>query len=222
MKYFILPIIITLSIFSTALADTKAELRVNPTGEIHFIGANLLRKHALNLYTIEAWGFKWITNLPYGVKMESLYGASIKPEDSQEGHLLDITGKFILQETGYQIDAINIKDLSINTGTPPPPAPEPIITPTTPIAITKEPKKTSSTPLGEITMLLKNGYRGTQITTLQKFLKKQGLMDKDYIVGVFGNSTEAALKKFQKANNIEATGTVGPKTKTLINSLLEN
>ncbi len=221
MKYFICSILLSASLASFAFADTKAELHIVPTGEVHFLGATLLRKHASNLYTVETWGFKWFTNIPYGTKMESAYGEPIKPEDIQGGDTIDVAGKLILQDSAYQIEASSIKDLSIKTGVPAPlpPAPPAVQPPTpapAPMAISSPPK----TPKG-LTMALKKGYRGGQVTVLQKFLKKQGLMDNNSVSGVFGAGTEEALKKFQEANALEASGTAGPKTRAFINALLQ-
>lgn len=224
MKYIISSILIGLLGYSFALADTKADFSISSAGEVHFIGADLLRKHASNLYTVETWGFRWLTNIPYGTKIESMYGAPVAPEDVQEGHLLDMTGKLVLQDSIYQIEAVYIKDLSITTGTPPPP-PAPI-SPPTPLPPTPKPapapevKKIPVAASQGLTMNLKNGYRGGQVTILQKFLKKQNILDDGSVTGIFGQSTEDALKKFQEANALEASGTTGPKTRTLINSLL--
>jgi peptidoglycan hydrolase-like protein with peptidoglycan-binding domain len=62
------------------------------------------------------------------------------------------------------------------------------------------------------------GSHGSDVSALQQILNQQGYLPTsptDY----FGSLTAAALKKFQTAHGIEALGGVGPKTRTLLNSL---
>jgi putative chitinase len=54
-------------------------------------------------------------------------------------------------------------------------------------------------------MLLKNGSKGNDVVTLQKFLKVDP-------IGTFGPKTEAAVKAWQKANGLKDDGIVGPGT----------
>jgi len=54
-------------------------------------------------------------------------------------------------------------------------------------------------------MLLKKGSRGDQVKLVQEFLEIT-------IDGDFGPKTEAAVKSWQFANNLDADGIVGPKT----------
>ncbi len=207
----------------SAYAETNPELRITPAGEIHLIGVELWQKHAANLYTVRAWGMKWIIEIPYGLTLLSAHDAAIKPEEFTQGSLLEIKGKVFTKNTlDYSIDPSMIKNLSVQTGkpksvppTPPPAVPEPAKKPVviTPPAATEKQKG--------LYMLLKKGYRGGQVSLLQKFLKGQGLVKDDAISGYFGAETEKALKKFQEANNLETTGTLGPKTRALINSLAQ-
>lgn len=57
---------------------------------------------------------------------------------------------------------------------------------------------------------LKLGSTGKEVTELQKILKISP-------TGYFGSLTRATLIKFQKANNLPQTGTVGPMTRTILN-----
>ena len=59
--------------------------------------------------------------------------------------------------------------------------------------------------------VLKEGSRGAAVTALQKELKQAGV-DPGKADGVFGPKTQAAVKKFQKAHNLDADGIAGPKT----------
>jgi N-acetylmuramoyl-L-alanine amidase len=67
---------------------------------------------------------------------------------------------------------------------------------------------------------LKKGSTGTEVSALQKMLTQSGV----YSCGVtatFGPCTEKGVKDFQKKYKIDQTGTVGPKTRAKLNSLVE-
>ena len=57
---------------------------------------------------------------------------------------------------------------------------------------------------------LKNGSKGEDVSTLQQALNKTG--DTLKIDGIFGHLTEAAVKRFQAANNLTVDGIVGEHT----------
>ena len=65
--------------------------------------------------------------------------------------------------------------------------------------------------------------KGSGVALLQEFLQKNnwGISNNDPVSGYFGSVTEKALIKFQQANGLEAAGTLGPKTRELINSLIK-
>lgn len=73
---------------------------------------------------------------------------------------------------------------------------------------------------------LKQGDSSSDIAALQAYLEKAGFGvgkpgkpgSKDRYTNTFGPSTKSALKKFQKAHGIPATGNFGDKTRTYINS----
>ncbi|WP_035186059.1 L,D-transpeptidase family protein [Alteribacter aurantiacus] len=60
-------------------------------------------------------------------------------------------------------------------------------------------------PVSSSTPTLQMGSRGAAVTDLQRQLTNKGYSTKG-IDGIFGRNTEAALKKFQKDNNITANG----------------
>ncbi|CAH0344030.1 L,D-transpeptidase family protein [Bacillus sp. CECT 9360] len=60
--------------------------------------------------------------------------------------------------------------------------------------------------------ILKKGSRGAEVKELQQALTKRGYSTKG-IDGVFGQNTDIAVRKFQKANKLKADGIVGPATK---------
>lgn len=71
---------------------------------------------------------------------------------------------------------------------------------------------------GGIISNLSQGNRNKQVLMLQGVLRAfvPGYKS-EYLSGYFGPKTAAALKEFQKINNIAQTGSVGPKTKEIIN-----
>ena len=69
-----------------------------------------------------------------------------------------------------------------------------------------------------IRVTLKNGSRGEAVKTLQEMLNKLGY-DAGKVDGIFGSNTEAAVKRFQAANNLAVDGIVGTKTQELLEAL---
>jgi len=64
----------------------------------------------------------------------------------------------------------------------------------------------------KITRTLMVGSRGADVTLLQEYLNKKGLLGVK-ATGYFGMLTEAAVKAFQKQHGFEQVGFVGPKTR---------
>ncbi|OGG50473.1 hypothetical protein A2763_01725 [Candidatus Kaiserbacteria bacterium RIFCSPHIGHO2_01_FULL_54_36] len=60
------------------------------------------------------------------------------------------------------------------------------------------------------------GARGTDVTALQTLLKSSGFLSAE-ATGYFGTQTRAAVIAYQRANALDAVGTVGPKTRALLN-----
>lgn len=98
------------------------------------------------------------------------------------------------------------------------------MTATTPTTI----QKTSSSAAPSFTHILKRGSRGSDIITLQEFLKKDSIIYPEGLVtGYFGTLTERAIQRFQKKYGIVSSGSptttgyglVGPKTRTKLNTL---
>lgn len=78
------------------------------------------------------------------------------------------------------------------------------------------------------TEFLKRGSRGTQVSALQEFLRRDALLYPEGTVSsFFGPATERAVQRFQVKYNLVAKGTpattgygaVGPKTRSKLNSL---
>ncbi len=85
--------------------------------------------------------------------------------------------------------------------------------------ITTTPSSTSSSSTSSayvFTKYLILGSTGTQVSELQTKLKSLGYY-KGKIDGGFGSVTEAAVKAYQKAHGLPQVGTVGPRTRALLN-----
>ena len=68
------------------------------------------------------------------------------------------------------------------------------------------------------TSYLTLGTTNNEVALLQKFLAQQGFFS-GTATGYYGSLTEAAVKKFQTAHNIQALGVVGPATRVILNQL---
>lgn len=67
---------------------------------------------------------------------------------------------------------------------------------------------------------IKRGSKGTYVEQLQTILVNLGYdLGSKAVDGIFGKKTEAAVKKFQKANGLAVDGIVGPKTWTAIDQV---
>ena len=64
---------------------------------------------------------------------------------------------------------------------------------------------------------LRMGSRGEEVGELQKYLFSKGYYFGP-ITNYFGRLTQAAIKSFQKASQLEAVGYVGPKTLGMLNA----
>lgn len=78
------------------------------------------------------------------------------------------------------------------------------------------PSLSSAAPL---TRPLAVGSRGEDVTTLQKVLATLGFF-KEEATGYFGKITRAAVIAFQTGNGLEPVGSVGPKTRALVNAFM--
>jgi hypothetical protein len=70
------------------------------------------------------------------------------------------------------------------------------------------------------TTVLSPGAHGVQVGVLQRDLKQLGYTV-GTIDGAYGPSTQAALKKFQKASGLTADGVLGPKTLRALKQALQ-
>src|SRR4051812_33332380 len=71
------------------------------------------------------------------------------------------------------------------------------------------------------TRSLSVGSSGTDVAALQQFLFTKGYLAVKP-TGYYGGLTKYAVQYFQDINHLEQTGSVGPKTRSLLNSLATN
>lgn len=214
-------------------ADPPPEFHIYSDGTVEIRSGTVESLYAANYYGIIVWGLTWSAMADYYTKLEAADGTPIKPEEIKEGHLLDIRGKQATKKKEF-IDALFIRDVSIRpTGT----FTVTILATTSPVSVPQTFSKPAQTPSlfvvlpppiplqtnGLLTASLYAGMRGREVIALQRFLQKNGwgIPDDGPVTGYFGKVTERAVINFQKANNLEPVGFVGPRTRALINSLLQ-
>lgn len=64
---------------------------------------------------------------------------------------------------------------------------------------------------------LKKGQKNADVVLLQEKLISLGLLPKEAATGYYGPQTVSAVKKFQKKHKLDQTGSVGPKTRSVLN-----
>lgn len=67
---------------------------------------------------------------------------------------------------------------------------------------------------------LKRGNRGTQVTSLQQNLRAAGYYNGP-VTGFYGSLTQAAVRRFQRANGLSADGVYGSRTQSRLSSKLQ-
>ena len=83
----------------------------------------------------------------------------------------------------------------------------------------------STTPTFTFTKPLSLGMHNSDVTQLQRLLVSLGLLPADSVTGYFGSLTKAAVGAFQIAHHLVTSktdrvwGYVGPKTRTVLNTL---
>lgn len=74
--------------------------------------------------------------------------------------------------------------------------------------------------MNDISVVLKEGSKGAEVTKLQEGLKKLNFYA-DIVDGIFGAKTLAAVINFQKSQQLVADGLVGEKTWSKLNAALQ-
>lgn len=97
--------------FLASAASEPQELHIYANGRTSLTGAEIITKHALNLFAVRVWGQKWMIVTDYPTTFESKDGVPIKLEDLALGHIINVQGRPVT-EAGT-IEAASIKDISI-------------------------------------------------------------------------------------------------------------
>ncbi|MBI4132225.1 MAG: peptidoglycan-binding protein [Candidatus Sungbacteria bacterium] len=212
------------------------ELHISAKGEVQIIGAELITINAINLFSVNVWGQRWVVPIDKWATLESADGKPLAAVDILQGHRLEIKGRADPNRGGW-LDTRLIRDLSI--GTPPPPVittpaaetanigaalpPTPLPAPlTSPVPVAPPPAPPPASSKRLLTQQLRAGMRGGEVVILQEFLQKNnwGIPNDGPVTGYYGKVTANAVKKFQAANGLAPEGEVGPKTRELINRWL--
>lgn len=77
-------------------------------------------------------------------------------------------------------------------------------------------------PSGKFDRPLQYYSRGNDVAALQQFLRERGYFTFRANTGFYGPITRAAVRQFQKDNNIPSVGRVGPMTRAALNALLDS
>lgn len=221
--YIVLVIFVCVPYITLAEAIIDQELYISSKGIADIRGAQVMAIHALNLISVGIWGQKWTVSMDYTTKFQSSDGTEIKPEQIARGHILEIKAVPSKQQEGI-LEASVIRDLSIGAGNAASVGVSlldslcrvPVSAPS--VAISAASSSFSSL----LTRTIGLGAKGLDVKILQEFLQKKGIVipNDGPVTGFFGKVTEEAVKKFQEANGLEAVGSVGAKTRALINSFL--
>ena len=198
-------------------ASVPQEIYISSAGNVHARGVTVAMIHALNLISVNVWAQKWTVSMDYATAYESSDGTAIKPEQIAPGHVLEIKGRLAHSADGA-IDASLVRDLSIGSAASGGSILDLICMASAAVRPTPSPMPAPTS----LAHTLALGAKNLEVSLLQAFLRKKGfgIPDDGPVSGYFGKVTEDAVKKFQQANTLEATGTTGPKTRTLINSTL--
>ncbi len=200
-----------------------AELHIDSQGKFHMDSANVVSTNN-NFVLVEVWGTKWSIFIDAYTKIRSAGDLELTTNAFAVGHALTVDGTF--NKDNKVIEATLIVDESVGTPKPKEVSPPP------PVAISASPKPSvSAAPailkqpidakdIREIRSYLKLSSEGPEVLKLQQFLISNGFLAPDNATGYFGLVTSSAVKRFQFANGLAGTGTVGPLTRAVLNSLL--
>ena len=72
-----------------------------------------------------------------------------------------------------------------------------------------------------LTRTLRRGMRGQDVAVVQRLLKDEGIYRHPEITSFFGSITHRAIREFQRRNNLAIDGIIGPRTRTVMNALLD-
>ncbi len=86
----------------------------------------------------------------------------------------------------------------------------------------KQLQSTTSQTILEVIQGLKEGSEGDHVTTLQTLLAADAaIYPEGKVTGFFGPATRRAIQRFQARNGLEQVGSVGPRTRSLLNAWIK-
>jgi LysM repeat protein len=72
-----------------------------------------------------------------------------------------------------------------------------------------------------LTRTLRRGMRGQDVAVVQRLLKDEGIYRHPEITSFFGDITHRAVREFQRRNRLAVDGIIGPRTRRVMNTLLD-
>ena len=72
-----------------------------------------------------------------------------------------------------------------------------------------------------LTRTLRRGMRGQDVAVVQSLLKDEGIYKHPEITSFFGDVTHRAVREFQRRNRLAVDGIIGPRTRSVMNALLD-
>ncbi|MFY9461825.1 MAG: peptidoglycan-binding protein, partial [Candidatus Sungiibacteriota bacterium] len=218
--------------FGFAFSTRAAELYINSDGKAKVSDAEITYLNN-NVITVTLWGTRWILFVDVAdsnVKLTNSSGEPITVWQLANGHKLYVEG--VMREAGVGKIEVNVKllrDLSLQGSGPVIPAPAllgaaaaslgvAVNRPQNTAAGTQVKSQETAAPAAS-RAYLERGMAGAEVKALQEALLGIGYLRDDEATGFFGEATERAVKRLQKANGLAQEGTVGPLTRQVVEKL---
>lgn len=224
--------LILLAAFGFAFSTRAAELYINSDGKSKISDAEVSYLNN-NVITVTLWGTRWILFVDVAdtnVKLTNASGEPITVWQLATGHKLYVEG--LMRDVGVGKIEVNVKllrDLSLQGSGPVIPAPSLLGAAAASLgAVANRPQntavgapaksqETAVSPAAKV--YLERGMAGAEVKALQEVLVGIGYLQDDEATGFFGEATERAVKRLQKANGLTQEGTVGPLTRQVVEKL---
>lgn len=222
--------------FGFAISARAAELYVNSDGKVKISDAEVTYLNN-NIITVTLWGTRWIFFVDVAdsnIKLTNASGEPITVWQLITGHKLYVEG--LMRDTGVGKIEVNVKllrDLSLRGSGPVVPSTSLlgaaaaslgalIPRPQNTAAGTRAKSQETAVPSASSKVYLERGMAGAEVKALQEVLVGIGYLQDDEATGFFGEATERAVKRLQKANGLAQEGTVGPLTRQVVDKLQNN
>ncbi|MDO8500019.1 MAG: peptidoglycan-binding protein [bacterium] len=228
-------LLVFLTVLGAGLISQASELYIDPAGKVRISDAEITYLNN-NVITVTLWGTRWVFYInpdPSFSRLTNASGETIAVPDLQKGHRIYVEGE--IKDVGVgkmEINVVLLRDASIQ-GTLPvlslplvkPQATASILQSVLPVpkpisaSVVQLKTETASIVASPSAKYLTRGMAGSDVKKIQETLLAQGYLKDDEVSGFFGEATERAVKKLQKANGLSQEGTVGPLTRKVLGSL---